>query len=286
MSDIRSLLRNERASRRITHPQATYTDSGKLLCNVCALQIKTESQWDSHLRTPQHIARLQAQAQASSKKRKARDEDEDTRKRVKGASEGGDESDDDVEGPEKEGEDGGDDYAVEPIPVDDLEAPSQPPTQVPQAAVVDEAEWAAFERDMAALEQQRQPAQQATISAAPMTAEEIAAQAREEQSVQKKGQRELEIEGEKEDAELALQNEFDEMEELEDRVRRLREKREALRRVREAEDEILPDASVTKGADAPALRPDMSLDQEEGHDDDDDDDEEEDDFDEWNFGAT
>jgi beta-phosphoglucomutase-like phosphatase (HAD superfamily) len=64
--------------------------------------------------------------------------------------------------------------------------------------------------------------------AAPMTAAEIAAQAREEQSAQR-GKREEELEAEKDDAARLLEDEFEEMEGLEERVRKLREKREALR---------------------------------------------------------
>lgn len=69
----------------------------------------------------------------------------------------------------------------------------------------------------------------AVIEAAPMTAAEIAAQAREEHSAQR-GRKEEELEAEKEEAAQHLQDEFDEMEELEERVRKLREKREALRK--------------------------------------------------------
>ena len=61
-----------------------------------------------------------------------------------------------------------------------------------------------------------------------MTAAEIAAQAREDQSAQR-AKRDEEMEGEKEDAARALEDEFEEMEGLEERVKRLREQREALR---------------------------------------------------------
>lgn len=68
----------------------------------------------------------------------------------------------------------------------------------------------------------------ATIEAAPMTAAEVAAKAREEQSAQR-ALRDEEMEGEKEDAARALEDEFEEMEGLEERVKRLREQRDALR---------------------------------------------------------
>jgi hypothetical protein len=68
----------------------------------------------------------------------------------------------------------------------------------------------------------------AVIEAAPMTAAELAAQAREEQSEQR-ARRDEDMAAEKEDAARALEDEFEEMEGLEERVKRLREQREALR---------------------------------------------------------
>jgi hypothetical protein len=101
-------------------------------------------------------------------------------------------------------------------------------------ATVDKDEWAAFERDMAAFppEPSGRSALDAiksggTISAAPMTADAIAAQAQEEKM--RRSRREEEIADEKEDAAQALEEEFDEMEELEQRAKRLREMREKLR---------------------------------------------------------
>ncbi|KAK5658086.1 hypothetical protein OQA88_2642 [Cercophora sp. LCS_1] len=64
MADVRVLLRQQRAARRIEHPQAAYSDAGKLLCLACHEHIKTESLWDSHIRSASHRQRLQAQARA------------------------------------------------------------------------------------------------------------------------------------------------------------------------------------------------------------------------------
>src|SRR5271167_747887 len=58
MADIRSLLRNEQASRRITHPNLSYTKSGLLNCLVCHLIIKAETLWEGHLRSPNHKKNL------------------------------------------------------------------------------------------------------------------------------------------------------------------------------------------------------------------------------------
>ena len=105
--------------------------------------------------------------------------------------------------------------------------------QQPQSTV-DKDEWAAFERDMAAFppEPSGRSALDAiksggTISAAPMTVDEVSTQAQEERT--RRSRREEEIAEEKEDAAQALEKEFDEMEELEQRAKRLREMRERLR---------------------------------------------------------
>ncbi|KAF2009620.1 hypothetical protein BU24DRAFT_428517 [Aaosphaeria arxii CBS 175.79] len=107
----------------------------------------------------------------------------------------------------------------------------------------------------------------AVIEAAPMTAAEIAAQAREEQSAQRE-KREEEVEAEKEDADRALQDEFEEMEGLEERVRTLREKREALRKLAKAEEVMVVESNQAS------------------QDDDESASEDEDDWDDWRFRAA
>lgn len=144
------------------------------------------------------------------------------------------------------------------------------------APTIDEDEWAAFERDVVAPTRVPQPAAiaaAATISAAPMTAEEIAAQ-QEKDSQSMVRSREAEAEGEREDAARFLEDEFDEMEQLEERVRRLKQKREELRtrRAQEAADAEAMDQSTEQN--------DHAKDNEDEEDDDDDDD---DDWDNWRF---
>ena len=135
---------------------------------------------------------------------------------------------------------------------------SNPPTKLPiqsPTAPIDEDEWAAFERDVATPPPDpfapSALTASATISVAPMTAAELAAQSREQASLQARENREAEVEGEKEDAARALEEEFDEMEELEERVRRLREKREELRRkrVNKAEEDGKTETDHTNAAD-------------------------------------
>ncbi|KAI5198130.1 hypothetical protein E4T39_06902 [Aureobasidium subglaciale] len=292
MADVRSLLRNERVSRRINHPHANYSDSGKLLCAVCNLHIKTESLWENHIGSSQHTARLErlranpAPAPLQTKKRKAGESDDEGRKRVKAvpggfvpegffdaAEEGADEVEEDVE-----------DVNTAPAP---SAADSQPVAPAPPPAPdVNEDEWAAFEREVVAEQHTALPiiSASAIISAAPVTAEELAAQAREEQSAQRTA-REVEMEADNEDAALALQQEFDEMEELDERVRRLREKREALRLAKQQD--TLPDAP-TPVQEPPQKNMEITRDDKEREgddDDDDDDDDDEDEFDDWTFGA-
>ena len=265
MTDVRSLLRNERASRRITHPQATYTTTGTIVCLVCRTQLKSESLWDTHLKSAPHGKRLQSIREGASKpaidnngtrKRKADDEDEDSRKKTKpveGLPDGFfDESINardvkaDVDpAPESVEEEPHEEPALAEPALAEQQAHSSglpagffdPSPKAPPAptTAIDEDEWAAFERDIATPPPQPLAAPSAltataTISAAPLTAAELAARSREEASTQTKERREAELEGEREDAALRLEEEFEEMEGLEERVRRLREKREELRK--------------------------------------------------------
>lgn len=110
----------------------------------------------------------------------------------------------------------------------------QPGPVIPTTQAADE-ELDAFINEIESAPEPQRPlaaySSAAVIEAAPMTAAELAAQAREEQSAQR-GKREEELEAEKEDAQHFLEDEFEEMEGLEERVKKLREKREALRQAR------------------------------------------------------
>ncbi|KAL8818017.1 MAG: hypothetical protein Q9223_003261 [Gallowayella weberi] len=138
--------------------------------------------------------------------------------------------------------------------------PADLPLQQPsQSDPVDEDEWAAFQREVASPPPETSAlTATADISAAPMTAAELAAQSREQASRQAKERLEAEVEGEKEDAARQMEEEFEEMAELEDRVRRLREKREQLRvnRAKGSEemandDEKVPPDGVVSNGHAP-----------------------------------
>lgn len=161
---------------------------------------------------------------------------------------------------------------------------------------VDEAEWAAFEADIAAVEEQQPPLQQAisadaVISAPALSAEQVVEYEEEKRRLREKEQKtimESLIEGEKEDATRQLEEEFDEMQELEARVRRLKEKREALRRESTARKESGVLVSPTAGAvraelvkAAGGLEGKENAIVEDDEDDEDDDDDDDDGNDDW-----
>lgn len=270
MTDVRSLLRNERASRRIVHPQATYSTTGTLACLVCHIQLKAESQWEKHLLSAQHAVRLQRiidgtldrppgapppveeSLNGGGKKRKADDGEERAKKRrvqfeetVPDEPVHGD-SDAAATHSDQGGQDGG---LIEtatlvphprPEPLKVPPTPSNDDTNITgygnlsnsnSRQTIDEDEWAAFEREVATLPPTTSVLMsEATTSAGPLSAAEIAAQEREEANVQKKERMEVVVEGEREDAARRLEDEFEEMAGLEERVRRLREQREKLRK--------------------------------------------------------
>ncbi|KAH8816015.1 hypothetical protein F5884DRAFT_205181 [Xylogone sp. PMI_703] len=353
MADVRSLLRSERAARRIQHPYATYSTTGTLICRVCNTQLKSESLWDAHLRGTQHAMKLQKMKDAgmapavdsesstlNKKKRKANSDSPigDDRKKIKAGAglagfipegffddgmEPGNGETEAAQEEEQEQEESAEDKSrdpkrpesgpvlsgkettipsrpatpLKPTPTASPHVPSttknphsqqstplqkksnapSPPSAQPEAEI-DESEWAAFEADIAAAEEQEQGQTQpslsadAVISAPALSAAEVAAKSAEEEAARRREAREAELEGEKEDAVRKLEEEFEEMEGLEERVRRLREKREALR---------IREEGVLKGNNADnmgsaANEKDGVGDEDEDMDDDDDDEGEDD----------
>lgn len=243
MADVRALLAAERQSRRISHPFLTYTKSGALTCNVCDLNVKSEQLWPGHLKSANHRKNAQKFQEATAKplKRKLDDVEEennqsnrdyevDNRKKPKPTN-------DDITPQEVEIQNKTDearqpeDSAVHAMStksntLEKSSLPQTPAQNVPSkndAEQIDEDEWAAFERDIKPLAQPDYSA--ATITAAPMSASEVAAQ----QENETRHTREHEAEDEKEDESRRMEEEFEVMEEMEERVRKLREKREALR---------------------------------------------------------
>ena len=272
MADVRSMLRNERAQRRINHPQAHYSATGTLECTVCHIPLKSDAEvWKKHLRTPQHAIRAERlristskpteqpttrEVSNGNKKRKASDGEGDSRKRTKPVLDSPGSFFDEINETSKDAstEDfqATSDAPIKPTPPTTT-LPSHTVSTPPVPAQIDEDEWAAFERDVATPPPDpglpSALTAEATITAAPITAAELAAQSQEEANIQSKERREAEIEGEKEDAARALEEEFDEMEGLEERVRRLREMREGLRKkqAREMEEGVKVVEGIDKG---------------------------------------
>lgn len=362
MADARSLLRQQRAARRIEHPYAAYSEAGKLLCTLCREQIKNESLWDSHLQSSTHKQRTHYTAAGPSStgpsSKASHDaaavegapESQSAHKRKFSDQEDGDvEMDDAVRRKKSRADMASDDTtdAKEQTPPDvqngrsksqsrtppnlatrtsntpsqgvELQIPSRPATpgrrdgsssSTPKSGLalsraahkastssgrdaeppaasstapdVDESEWAAFEADIAATSAPYD--QDAVISAPAMTAEEAAeadaTRHDHEDQERRRAKADIDLAGEKEDASRAMEDEFDEMQELEARVRKLKERREAIRqRTRsQGQDEN----------DAPTGASDLGVKAAEGdaeavEDDDEDDDEEEDD-DDWDDG--
>ena len=249
MADVRALLQSERAKRRITHPHATYTSDGKLLCNLCETLVKNEAQWQSHLHSTQHNLRSQrAQdakesrgvgASGAGTKRKLESIESPRVEPTKKRARDDDEQDGEVE---VESTHTKAKAIARPKKMVKFEEPTATASSPPINPVgveddsIDESELQALEADLAALDEPSAVSSlsalnsEATISAPAMTAEELAAQDREERGAQK-GRRDREIANEREEAERAMEDEFAEMEGLEERVRKLRERREALRLV-------------------------------------------------------
>lgn len=135
-------------------------------------------------------------------------------------------------------------------------------------------EWAAFQQDIAAIPESKSALEalnaNAVISAAPISATVAISQSLEGDATIQNGHRDVEIEEEKEDASRALEEEFEEMEVLEERLRRLKEKRKLLR------------AGKSKAIDHIAVQHETVL--EDGSEEDDED--ECDEWDGWRFGTS
>ena len=286
--DPRALLRAARKERRVTHPHASYTSTGNLLCNLCECPIKSEASWSAHLHSTGHTLRLSREQDAAiarkadasnGKKRKAggpadgEGSDGEERKRMKGP-----------DAPTSQNTTVGAESAPAPAP-----APAPVPAPAPQQSAKDEqADLDALEADLAALERESRANAAVvsnTISAPALSAEDIAAQAREELSAQR-GRRDIEQEEEKEEAARALEEEFAEMQTLENRVKKLREKREMLRTgvVEGSSQGANLEGHQDGGGAEDAVVVDPVVEEAEDDEDEDDDDDDEE-FDDWTFGA-
>jgi zinc finger protein 830 len=289
MADVRALLAAERQARRISHPYLTYTKSGQLLCNVCQLNVKSETLWEGHLKSANHRKNAKAAQDASSKnlKRKLDDVEEaeddglqieaEGRKKPKSRAVSLVEKVASVNGPVAAPTADEDETAFgqserQRVVVAEAVAPQDPEPEPPSNKpvppdpnpAVDEDEWAAFEREVAPLAQADHAA--ATITAAPVSAEQLEKQKEENRWKQQ----ENEAEAEKEEEERRAEEEVEIMEDLEERVKKWKEKREALR--------IAGKVGVDTGQVTAAVAVDEVKGSKDGREDDESDD---DDVDDW-----
>lgn len=261
------------------------------------MPVKSERAWSAHLHTTQHNLRLSRERDAAQvrtkevapagKKRKAVEFEEPLeveRKKVKPTTQSSDH--DSV----VEAEDTTEATVQEQLVVE-VAAPSVLQDELDDAAAA--AELEALQRDLAALEQENLQhggsslaalSAPATIAAPAMTAQELAAQAREEQSKQRT-RRDEEIEDEREDAARALEDEFEEMDSLQERLKKLRERREALRHQTEVGTETAVLTSAKHAQEALDQTAIEDGDRQLGNDDSQDSDEDSDEDDAWAFGA-
>jgi len=206
MSDVRALLRAERAARAAPKPKR------------------------------------QAAPPSNARKRKATDDEGDIRKRAKSVEHEQVRPEEDnipdvPQVPEvQEAPPAQEAAEVPPVPAEP-EPDAAPRAPLPE---VDESEWAAFERDMEELEkpEPEPPSKQALLetikagvvaSSAPVTAAELEEQKKVERK-ESRMRREEALQADQDEATERLEDEFAEMDELEERVKRLQERREALRK--------------------------------------------------------
>lgn len=77
MADVRALLKSKRQEQRITHPYASYTQSGQLRCKACDMIIKYTSAWNGHVGSKGHrtaVAKLKEEEEALATLKRKNDE--------------------------------------------------------------------------------------------------------------------------------------------------------------------------------------------------------------------
>ncbi|KAJ5173299.1 hypothetical protein N7492_005892 [Penicillium capsulatum] len=232
MADVRSMLRNELASRKGTSQPNT---TG----NRISKKRKVDN-GDGLMRKKLRSTDLEAFEAASGSQSAQSPSTADTSE-----NEGpGPVEEDTITGPELPDAEEHNTGTATTAPVPTNTAPSQEASKA-----VDEDEWAAFEREVAA--PSRVPhvpaalAADATISAAPVSTEELATQQERDKTSTARA-REAEFEGEREDAARFMEEEFDEMDQLEERVRKLKHMREELRQKRANDDATRDQSMITE----------------------------------------
>ena len=192
MSDIRSLLKQARQTRRITHPYAKYSSIGSLYCTACTQKISSEVLWESHISSSSHKQKVKDVIRASQQKAKRGiaatlmeeellEEEQESNKRVR------------IEEPQPEPESEPEKGETKSVVTGEETLPEGffDPGQKPRKVGVDEDEWKQFQVD-------------------------IAETIRNQEEIDKQDEEELK---------RYIIDEFDEMSTLEDRLDRLKKRR-------------------------------------------------------------
>lgn len=250
MADIRSLLRQELAARGADSPSAQPT---RIPSHIKKRKLDRPPQPDLRKKMKSQTAQPPADSQSSLEQERFHTEDSAT---MMSSTDGGNaadetpsasglpataytEDDNTVSGarPSVPNSESAGPQAVAEPGDPQRQSPLQPPPLGPAGPVpasneqsINEDEWAVFERDVV------EPSKNdiatfddatATISAAPISAEQL----EKEQSAKERQKQIREAEeGQREDAERFLENEFDEMEGLNERLQRLKDKREEIKK--------------------------------------------------------
>ncbi|PGH35616.1 hypothetical protein GX50_01597 [[Emmonsia] crescens] len=280
MADIRALLRNELASRRAT-------DSNNPSTTRPTKKRKLEPEQEDDVRKKPKVTQEQVALEEANRRDQPDEYQENDKAAVTDASITAEPTKIEQEEEEEEEEE----QEHSPLPSESIPQPATPPPQQgepqpqSQSQSIDEDEWALFEREVAAPTKMIHTAPPAalmtgaTISAAPLSAAELAEREKMDKQAQLR-MREQEISFEKEDAARLLEEEFDEMDQLEERVRRLKEKRDEIRRwgVGVVEGEGVAEEGMGRRTEDVEAGGD-----EDEEDEDEDEDEEDEGWDNWRF---
>ncbi|KAK9375883.1 uncharacterized protein V1513DRAFT_424168 [Lipomyces chichibuensis] len=203
-TSIRALFRQAEATKKVEHPFAKYVND-KLKCSVCDLSISNERQWEAHIGTPTHRDAVQKYKVAQQRRAK-RQLDASAQAEIQG---------DHSKRLRREKSD-----SSSQLPSDFFDAPRQQSTDNPiadkskaETAFDLDAEWAAFQKDIAKVQAGTVVEATAVITGQLST-----------DTHRGKGEDD-EMEGIMDE----LQDQFEEQKTLESRVLKLKEMREKLR---------------------------------------------------------
>ncbi|KAF9067211.1 hypothetical protein BDP27DRAFT_1365054 [Rhodocollybia butyracea] len=264
MADVRALLKAKRQEARITHPHASYSQSGQLKCTACSITIKHASAWEGHLGSKAHrttVARLKEQQRAKEEQR-LREEREEQERISRGKRKAEEEEEDIVMQAQEDTAtkrprlDAGfpadffsDSSRALPLldNVSDDENEGQPETSVPNAESTTttplDLEWERFQREVVNAPDFRETYEGATVFAEPVLASQVPEgfpaleAASEPQEASKLDEDEARRQKETDERELIMDRKIEEeraQEEADMKVVAMKTKLELLRKKREA----------------------------------------------------